>query len=393
VWSRPLHTALAVALLAFIAAGFVVEAALARGARMEAFRVAVTAGEGHLTLFPAPGGADAPGLIAQPGPLYTHPELMRSGALVLPRLTLPVEVGAGDGGELANLRGVEQGDPQVNLLKPHLVGAWPQPDAPEVALGTDLAAALGVGTGGTVTLALARPGAKAVRARVTGLLRTGRMEWDAHGAWSGPVLARAVRGVRNPEESEAATHLAVFLPDPASSALWRERLLRLAASEPVEVREWWQLDLEPLRYAPQADPGLPWSTAMLALLAAGIASNLLLGAAPLPRVRPGTLPPERQLRFWVLAATALQGLVLSACASAAAVLLVLSARNALAIVGSGPLRPQAFLPPGVERRGDLLAPVIVPAWRLGDGVLMGVLMLVCVLLAAAVRLWRIGGAP
>lgn len=393
VWSRPLRAVLAVALPALTAVGFLVEAALVRGSRAEAFRVAVTAGEGHLTLLPAPGGADAPGLIAEPGPLYTHPELMRSGALVLPRVTLPVEVGAGGGGELANLRGVEPGDPQVDLLKPHLSGAWPRPDVAQVVLGADLAAALGVGVGGTVTLALARPGARAARAQVVGLVRTGRMEWDAHGAWSGLALARAVRGVSHPGQSEAATHLAVFLPDPAASGALRERLLRMAPPEPVEVREWWQLDLEPLRYAPQADPGPRWSTAMLALLAAGVAANLLLGAAPLPRARPGALPPERRVRLWVLAATAVQGLMLAACALVLAALLALTARGAIALLGSGPLRPQAFLPPGVERLGHLLPPAVVPVWRLAEASWMGVWLLVCVPLAAAVRLWRVGAQP
>jgi hypothetical protein len=96
---------------------------------------------------------------------------------------------------------------------------------------------------------------------------------------------------------------------------------------------------------------------------------------------------------WVLAAIGLQALVLAAFGMVAAVALVLTARNAIAIAGSGPLVSQMFLPPGAARLGDLLPARILPAWSLGDALAMGVALLVCLPLAASVRLWRIGKVP
>jgi ABC-type lipoprotein release transport system permease subunit len=291
---RPLRVALAVLLLALTATGFLLHAALVRGARAEAFRVAILVGEGHIGILPAPGGPDSPALIDDAGPLYTQPELMRSGAQVVPRVTLPVAIGEAD--ELAVLHGVEPGDPQVAMLQEgHVTGKWPS-DGSGVAMGVGLAQSLRLKVGEAVDLALDKPDAEPVTVRVVALVHTGREEWDAHGLWSGLTLARVVRGLRNAKDSEAVTHLAVFLPDPATSGEWRERILRMTLPDFAEVRDWWQLDLEPLRYAPQADPGLPWATAMLGMLVMGLLANLLLGPAPLPYVERGSVPPERELR-------------------------------------------------------------------------------------------------
>ena len=385
---RPLRVALAVLLLALTGAGFLLHAALVRGARAEAFRVAILVGEGDIGILPAPGGTDAPALIPDAGPLYTQPELMRSGALVMPRVTLPVAVGERD--ELAVLHGVEPADPQAALIQQgHLLGKWPT-DRAGVAMGIALAKALRLHVGDAVDLALDKPDAEPVTVRVVGLVQTGREEWDAHGLWSGLTLARTVRGIHDPRDSEAVTHLAVFLPDPAASGEWRDRILRMALPDFTEVREWWQLDLEPLRYAPQADPGLPWATAMLAMLVAGMIANLLLGPASLPYVGGGQVPAERELRLRVLRALGVQGAFLAVSAVAVGAVIVLAARLGFAIGGSGPLHPERFLPPAAERLGQLMRPSFIPQWGWLDAVEMTVVTLIAVPLAGSVRLWRIG---
>src|SRR5262249_21223313 len=152
----------------------------------------------------------------------------------------------------------------------------------------------------------------AMTVRVMGIVRTGRDEWDAHGLWSDLPLARLVRGIRQ-AQSEAATHIAVYLADPTTAGEWKTRLTNAGLPEPVEVREWWQLDLEPLRYAPQADPGIPWVMTLAALLLVGVGANWLLGAAPVPQVRVGASPSQTKLREWVLGAIGMQALVVALC--------------------------------------------------------------------------------
>jgi hypothetical protein len=396
----PVRIALAAALLALVAAGTLLGFALVRGARAEAFRVAIAIGEGHLTLLPEPSRGPLPTVIADPGPLYTQPALMRSGALVVPRFTLPIEVtGPAGGQELAVLRGLEtETDPQALLLAPHYVAGKPLGNTggagqTELALGADLAKELGVDVGGTVTLRLEAAGAPRVTARVTGILHTGREEWDAHGLWSGLPLARAVRGIARPQESEAVTHVALFLDDPASSGEWKARIVRMTLPDNTAVKEWWQLDLEPLGFAPQAESSVRWPAAVLALLAAGIAANLLLGPAPLPRMAGGALPSERELRVRILAGIAVQALAAAAAALAIAGALILAARVLLPILGTGPLHAAAFLPPSAGRLGRMLNPAIVPAWSLGDAAGMALILVVCAPLASAVRLWRIEAPP
>lgn len=226
-------------------------------------------------------------------------------------------------------------------------------------------------------------------ARVVGLVRTGRMDWDAHGLWSALPLAREVRGIASPRESEAATHVAIFLPDPASSGFWRDEMTRMTLPDGVAIKEWWQLDLEPLRYAPQADRGLPWSSTMLVLLLAGLAANLLLGPAPLPRIAGDRMPSERALRLGVLAGTGVQAALLAAAALPVAGAIALAVHAGIALTGASPLPPQAFLLPGVERLGDLLGGVVIPAWRVGDGLVLAAITLLCALLSSAARLWRV----
>ncbi len=394
--AHPLRTVLAVLVLALAGAGCLVQAALARGARAEAFRVAIAIGEGHLTLLPDLGGPDAPGLIGDAGPVYTHPALMRAGTGVFPRMTLPVAVTAAGKEERANLRGVERDDPQALLLAPrHLTGNWPTADAGPgtaeagVVLGADLARTLGVGLGGTVKLRLVTAGAKPAAARVTGLVRSGRLDWDAHGAWSGLTLARAVRGLPHPRESEAVTHVAVFLTDPAASRVWRDELARMTLPDAVQVKEWWQLDLEPLRYAPQAEPGLPWSMTLLVLLVAGLVANLLLGPAPLPGLAGGPVPSERELRFRVLQATGVQALLLAAAGLLGACALAVAANGAMGLLGAAPFSTQALLPAGVERLGTLLGAAYTPRGRWGDAVTLVAIGVPSTVISAAGRLWRV----
>ncbi|HEX7929226.1 MAG TPA: hypothetical protein VF678_16640 [bacterium] len=390
--TRTLRVIAAAVLLALVASAFLLYAALVRGARHEAFRVAITVGEGHLTVLPMPGGADAPALIGDAGPVYTDPTLMRSGGQVLPRVTLPVQVQGAKERDLAVLHGVERLDPQVPLLVPRLVaGEWPLADAAQVVLGADLAVRVGAQPGVIVTVRLDRPGATPMTVRVTGIVRTGRDEWDAHGLWSDLPLARLVRGIRQ-QQSEAATHLAVYLADPEAAGQWRTRMMNAGVPEPVEVKEWWQLDLEPLRYAPQADPGIPWATALIALLAVGLGANLLLGKAPLPRTLPSAAGTEGPLRLWILGAIAAQALVVALCAVLAMDALVWTVRNGMAVTGTG-IEPRRFLSPVALRLGELLPHSVLPVWQLSDVIGMTVALLVATPLAAAARLWRIGVPP
>jgi putative ABC transport system permease protein len=76
-------------------------------------------------------------------------------------------------------------------LRPHwkLAGRWPAEDAPEVALGSELARALGARAGDTLAVAA---GSEALALRVSGLVRTGGL--DERKAWLPLALAQRLAG-------------------------------------------------------------------------------------------------------------------------------------------------------------------------------------------------------
>jgi hypothetical protein len=278
---RPRRTALALLLPAAVLALALLAAALLRGGRGAALRAAVTLGEGHLTLRASPDRRGQPRLIPDAKPFYTTPALLDAGAHAAPRLTIPVRVRGLHAEARAVLRGVEMElDPQALLVRARVAaGAWPGDDDGAVALGADLAAAIGVAPGGVIAVAEEGPAPQRGPAilRVMGLVRTGEPEFDQHGVWCGLPVARSVLGLPRPRDSETASHLAVYLPGPARARDWKERLARLVQPYPVEIAGWWEQAplLEPL--APEAGSGLPWRAVALAQALAALAAALALG--------------------------------------------------------------------------------------------------------------------
>ena len=278
---RPRRAALALLLPALALAVALMAAALLRGGREAAFRAAVTLGDGHLTLRSLPDRRGQPRLIPDAKPVYTTPALLAAGAHVAPRFSVPVRARGLHAEARAVLRGLEMDlDPQALLARAWLVaGAWPGDDDGAVALGADLAAAIGVAPGGVI--AISEEGSTARRGllilRVMGLVRMGEPEIDQRTIWCSLPVARSLLGLPRPRDSESASYLAVYLAAPARVREWAGRIGRWMQPYSLEVAGWWEIipGLEPL--TPEAGHGLPWQSLAIGLAVAALAAAFALG--------------------------------------------------------------------------------------------------------------------
>ena len=238
--------------LSSIAIGFglaVLSIGIGDGSHNSLIRNAIKLGEGHLTIQPR-GYIEAPAnhkYLIDGNKLIEKLNALKVPANIEPRISLQVLSSTANNSVGAVLEGLSNDkDPRVDMLKPQLInGVWlTAGDSRGIIIGEGMARKLKARIGSKVVLMAGKKGgdSQAQLGRVRGIFNSQIAEMNDYLILSNIQFAqRFLQGEGADVTKKPVTRIAIFLDDPDSLLLWKDKIKSAVESKHIIAMDWQEM--------------------------------------------------------------------------------------------------------------------------------------------------------